>query len=574
MTAAPEPRLRYPRLTLATAALAVALAAADTYVVVLALEEMMQGVGLGIDQLQRATPIVSGFLLGYIAALPLIGRLADLVARQRVLVWCLVLFLLGSVVTALATELPVMIGGRVIQGVGGGGLVPATLALVADVLPRRRRGMGLGVVSAVQEVGSVLGPLLGAGILAAASWRAIFWVNAIAALLLAGMIAALGRGARSDAIDMSGQAGQLNKLARDQRAMVLARLGLLVAALGCLLIGLTLWSPERLTSDITYGLAFVPFDGFTAKLASPLGVWGFGLLLLGCALCTPLWWPRLRQVDALGAVLVTVALGTIVWSFAAADATVEVMSPSGVWLLPLGALCLIGYVVRHRMARTPLVQRGTFSGRVPSSLLASFLAGTALVAVIVEIPVLARLTVTNSQTVAAFVLLRFLIAVPLGAVVGGALLRRCAPALVAAPGFALAAAGIAAMSTWHADALNAWTISTLVLVVSGFGVGLTIAPLNDVTLTDAPADAHGIASALVVLARMMGMVVGLALLTSIGLHRFSSYLQNIATPTRADVTHAGVLQVHTVFIGASLAALLGAVVVLAGWRLTRVDQEQ
>ena len=90
---------------LATASVAVALAAADTYVVVLALTDMMAGVGIGVDALQRATPIISGFLLGYIAVLPLIGRLSDLLDRRRVLLGCLVVFTVGSAVTALATDL-------------------------------------------------------------------------------------------------------------------------------------------------------------------------------------------------------------------------------------------------------------------------------------------------------------------------------------------------------------------------------------------------------------------------------------------------------------------------------------
>jgi len=67
----------------------VALAAADTYVVVVALPNMMAGVVLGIDALQQATPIISGFLLVYIAVLPLIGRLSDLVSRQHILLSCL-----------------------------------------------------------------------------------------------------------------------------------------------------------------------------------------------------------------------------------------------------------------------------------------------------------------------------------------------------------------------------------------------------------------------------------------------------------------------------------------------------
>ena len=172
-----------PRTLLTLASTAVALAAADTYVVVLALTDMMSGVGLGLDNLQRAAPIISGFLLGYIAVLPLIGRLADLVPRSRILLGCLVVFVIGSGITALAVDLDVLVAGRVVQGVGGGGLVPATLALVADLWPPGRRGMPLGVVGAVQELGSVLGPLLGAAVLVVADWRAIFWLNVVLGVL-------------------------------------------------------------------------------------------------------------------------------------------------------------------------------------------------------------------------------------------------------------------------------------------------------------------------------------------------------------------------------------------------------
>ena len=75
----------HQRGRLVLAGLAVLLAAADTYVVVLVLPNIMASVGLTTDQLQKATPIVSGFLLGYVALLPLVGRLSDLYGRRPVL---------------------------------------------------------------------------------------------------------------------------------------------------------------------------------------------------------------------------------------------------------------------------------------------------------------------------------------------------------------------------------------------------------------------------------------------------------------------------------------------------------
>src|SRR3954462_14400015 len=172
-----------PVVVLAT--LAVLVTAADTYVVVLALPDILTGIGVGIDELQRATPIIGGFLLGYTATLPLLGRLADLRGRLPVLVGCLLLFALGSLLTATAAGLGPAVAGRCLQGIGAGGLVPATLALVADRWPPERRALPLGVVGAVQEAGAVLGPLAGAAVPAVADGRAFFWLTRFLALALA-----------------------------------------------------------------------------------------------------------------------------------------------------------------------------------------------------------------------------------------------------------------------------------------------------------------------------------------------------------------------------------------------------
>ncbi|HRN28868.1 MAG TPA: MFS transporter, partial [Terrimesophilobacter sp.] len=105
---------------------------------------------------------------------------------------------------------------------------------------------------------------------------------------------------------------------------------------------------------------------------------------------------------------------------------------------------------------------------------------------------------------------------------------------------------------------------TIGLLVLGIGVGLALAPVNNAALADAPAEAHGTASALVVVARMTGMVVGLALLTAIGLYRY--YVTVAALPSRTDVgalVDAAITQVQTMLLGASIAAALAALACIA-----------
>jgi MFS family permease len=537
---------------LSAASAAVALAAADTYVVVLALTDMMAGVGIGIDALQRATPIISGFLLGYIAVLPLIGRLSDLLDRRRILLGCLLVFVAGSAVTALAVEMPVLVTGRVLQGIGGGGLVPATLALVADLWPPHRRGTPLGVVGAVQELGSVLGPVLGAVVLAWSGWRAIFWLNVAAALVLYAVIHLLGPRAGTQ-----GSADVPRPRSTGSRR-VLSAITAVLLVVGLAVTGLALAAPETLVTDVTLGAPFVPFAG-SSRVLTPVGVVGLALLVVVAVLTAPRWWAVLRRADLVGALLVAVALGSLVLTFASSDPEKEVVGPLGYSLLPVGAVALVALVWWHRHAADPLIPRGVVGARGGRSLVVSLLVGAALVSVVVDVPLLARLTDTYDETGAALVLVRFLLAVPVGALVGGWSLRRLGDGAVAGAGLLLAGVGLVVMSRWTLASVGDTVPATVVLVVVGLGMGLALAPVNNAALADSPADAHGVASSLVVVARMVGMVVGLALLTSIGLNRYFDAVRRLPDQLDTDaLIGAGVVQVQTVFLGGAIAALLGA----------------
>ncbi|WP_239021822.1 MFS transporter [Nocardioides jishulii] len=577
------------RALLALAAIAVAFAAADTYVVVLALPDMMGSAGIPIDQLQRAAPIVSSFLLGYVAMLPLIGRIADLHGRVPVLVLALAVFAVGSLVTAMAYDLPSMVVGRFFQGVGGGALVPATLALVADLYPADRRGVPLGVVSAVQEAGSVLGPLLGAAVLVLSDWRAIFALNLAVACVLAAALRVLAT-RRPQLLDDRARALLAERRARSDSFDLLGAALLLLTLVAA---GLVVLRPAAVMRDLVWGEMFVPFvpDG---RWLSPVGsVAMFAALLFVLRLLTarrPLfdvrpWLRAARDADLVGSAFLAVALGGVILAFATADPKVQLFAEQGEWYLLGAALATVCLVVHLRRAHDPLIPRGTFSA-LPASgaLVVSFLVGAALIAAVVDIPLFARTTVhSDSQLMAGLVLVRFLIALPVGAVAGGWLTRWWGSGPTTALGMALAAGAFAAMSRWGLDALEQWH-SSVSLVVCGLGFGLALAPVNAAVLAFTAPSVHGLSSALVVVARMVGMLVGVSALTAVGLHRY--YAVQADFPAVREVCdgrsrcaeftlllkEAGIAQETTVFAGAALVAALAALVALWVFRTATPSQ--
>jgi MFS family permease len=586
---------------LALAAAAVLIAAIDTYVIVLALPAIMTDVGIGIDQLQAATPIISGFLLGYVVVMPLLGRLSDVYGRRPLLLLCLAIFAAGSLVTASAHDLGSVVAGRALQGLGGGGLVPVTLALVADLWPADRRGVPLGVIGGVQELGSVLGPLYGGLILTVAGWQTIFWLNLpIAAVLGAGLLVA-GRGAIGSEVTAqrptagSAIAGPpvgdaptttVRTAVRPRLDPVSIVLGVLALAAGCLAIV----APQALRDDATIGLAYSALGGL---------VWLTPLLLLAAAAAAALiLWdlrerrstrpliavrhiPALaREIDGPGAALLAITLATIIVSFAAEDPTTGAISPAAVWLLPVGAISALCFVFRERSAPRPLLEAGELrSPGAYGALLTNLAIGSALMAALLDVPVLARATAfPTSQLGAALVLLRFLVGVPLGAVLGGWLSQRIGNRVTAAAGMAASAVAFGVMTSWTAttlvDPLGAGWLhpSDPVLFLCGLGFGLAIAPVNASMLVSVREQMHGLASALVVVARMIGMLVGISILTAVSLHVFYTTAATLPAPQalcpssplncpayQREVTGAIVTELRTVFLGAGVCAALAAV---------------
>ena len=153
------------------------VAADDQTVVVTVLPRIMLDLNLTVTELDHTSWIITGYLLGYVAAMPFIGRPSDVWGHRSAFIGSLLLFMLGSVGVALATDINWLIGLRVFQALGAGALVPIAIAIVGDLFPPESRGVPLGLVGASAEAGGVIGPLWGGIITKYLAWQWVFWLN-------------------------------------------------------------------------------------------------------------------------------------------------------------------------------------------------------------------------------------------------------------------------------------------------------------------------------------------------------------------------------------------------------------
>lgn len=168
---------RKQRWLLFAVAAGVFVAADDQTSIVTVLPPIVNDIGLTVDDFYRASWVVNAYLLGYLVALPIVGRIADVFGHARVFAACLGVFMLGSALVALSPSFTPLVLARAFQAIGGGGVVPVAMAIVVGELPREKRLMGLGAIAAASEAGALLGPLWGGGIAELWGWRWVFWIN-------------------------------------------------------------------------------------------------------------------------------------------------------------------------------------------------------------------------------------------------------------------------------------------------------------------------------------------------------------------------------------------------------------
>ena len=153
--------------------LATLLAALDQTIVATALP----GIVADLRAFEDLSWIVTAYLVASTVTVPIYGKLGDIHGRRKMFVVAISIFLLGSLLCALAQDVGQLVGARVVQGLGAGGLLPLAQTAIADLFSPRDRGRYQGLIGAMWAIAAIAGPLLGGTLTDSASWRWIFWLN-------------------------------------------------------------------------------------------------------------------------------------------------------------------------------------------------------------------------------------------------------------------------------------------------------------------------------------------------------------------------------------------------------------
>ena len=400
-------------------------------------------------ELRKASWIINGYLLVYILAMPLAGRMTDLWGARRPFMAALSIFIVGSMLAGLAQTLDLLIAARLVQAVGGGVLVPVGTAAAAHLYDGPSRPRALGVIGALTFLGMAVGPFIGAAVLSsfhpedalegaglagswpamfAPSWRWVFFIN-----VPIGLVALLLGWAASAGWDTPRRPGRIDVIGAFWFG----------AALLAGLVGLTLIGATEIAGSAVEPVAVTA--GLLAAAAVLTVIW----VVRGLRVRDPFLDPRLFAIRAFSAAsLVSLLTG---YAFATA---------------------IIGGAV--------FVDRVLYGGPDEQRLALGALAGATAV----------------------------------GALVSGIAVRVLSLRLVTLIGLAFSIAALAAMAMWTPET----SIGDVALTLGAFGLGfgLTVTPRSTAAVEAAGRRAFGAASSIVTVARMIGMAVGLAILTAYG----------------------------------------------------------
>jgi MFS transporter, DHA2 family, triacylglyceride efflux pump len=418
-------------------------------------------------ELRRASWIVNGYLLAYVVAMPLAGRMADVLGARRMFLAALGAFIVGSLLAGRAQSIDELVAGRVVQGIGGGILVPVATAAASHLFEGHDRPRALGVIGALTFLGMAAGPFVGAAILGgldvhggltalgvgendplrnviAPSWRWVFYLN-----VPIGIIALLVAWAASTGWETPRHAGGID------------------------IVGAVIWS-------VALGGALV-----AVTLLGSRDEGGPNAILVSAAL-------------AVASVVATIL--TIVRGFRRADPFLD-----------------------PRLFRSV-----TFS----SAALVSLLTGYAFATAIIGGAVFVDRVLYGGPDDQRLALGALAAATAVGALVSGFAVRALSLRLVTLVGLLFSAAALVLMSGWS----PAVAIASVAAVLGAFGLGfgLTVTPRSTAAVESAGRASFGMASAIVTVARMIGMAIGVSVLTAYGSTQIDRLYANLFSAANPD----------------------------------------
>jgi EmrB/QacA subfamily drug resistance transporter len=176
----------------------------DTTIVNIALDHLHTVFGASVAQTQW---VVTGYLLAFVAVIPLTGWLSERFGARTTWMLAVAIFLIGSVLCGFATSLPELIAFRVLQGIGGGMVLPITISILTRAAGKAQIGRAMVAVALPAQIAPILGSVLGGVILQSLDWNWLFFVNVpfcLAALALAPFFLPATPGTRGHHFDLLG----------------------------------------------------------------------------------------------------------------------------------------------------------------------------------------------------------------------------------------------------------------------------------------------------------------------------------------------------------------------------------
>src|ERR1700730_5024942 len=192
----PGPSAPLRHVVFLLAGLAVLMGSIDGTIMVVALPQLTESLHTSLSWVGWT---LTGYQLVQMVMYPLSGKLSDALGRRRVFLFCVTMFTLASLLCGLAPNVGFLIAFRALQAIGGGGLIPSVIGIIAEEY-RAHRAQAIGLISSVMPIGSIVGPNLGGFLLQAGSWRWMFFINIpIGVAVVLGMLYVLPNAQRDPA---------------------------------------------------------------------------------------------------------------------------------------------------------------------------------------------------------------------------------------------------------------------------------------------------------------------------------------------------------------------------------------